>query len=82
MKDDLVRARLKVSREEEEENGPNLENSRPGSPTLNMLQDLEQESRGLNDYFLPHELFHLDPPIQSSRSQEISEEIETDSDEV
>ena len=82
LKDDLVRARLKVSREEEEENGPNLEDSRPGSPTLNMLQDLELESRGLNDYFLPHELFHLDPPIQSSQSQEISEEIETDSDEV
>ena len=82
LKDDLVRARLKVSREEEEEIGPNIEDSRPGSSTLNMLQDLELESRGLNDNFLPHELFHLDPPIQSSQSQEISEEIETASDEV
>ena len=82
LKDDLVRARLRVSREDEEEIGPNTGNSRPGSPTLNMLQDLELESRGLNDYFLPHELFHLDPPIQSSQSQENSEEIETDSDEV
>ena len=82
LKDDLVRARLKVSREEEKENGPNQENSRPRCLTLNMLQDLELESRGLNDYFLPFELFHLDLPLQSLQSQEILEEIETDSDEV
>ena len=82
MKDDLVRARLKVSKEEEEENGPDLEISRPGSPTLNMLQDLELESRGLNDYFLPHELFQFDASLRESQSQEIFEEIETESDEV
>ena len=57
MKDDLVRARLRVTRDEENEIEPEQGSSCPCSPTLQILVDLEMESRGLNDFFPPNELF-------------------------
>ena len=48
--DDLVRARLKGKGDEEMEN-THLENENSPSQTLEMLQYLEQESRGFNDYY-------------------------------
>lgn len=61
LKDDLVRARLPIL----EDTGPHGEqenDSRPGSPTLHMLQDLEMESRGLNDFFTLHYDIPDSPP--------------------
>ena len=48
--DDLVRARLKGKGDEEMEN-TYLENENSPSQTLEMLQYLEQESRGFTDYY-------------------------------
>ena len=51
LSDDLVRARMQVPVVEEKRHEPRPETTRPGSPTLHMLQDLETESRGFNDTF-------------------------------
>ena len=48
--DDSVRARLKGKGDEEMEN-THLENENSPSQTLEVLQYLEQESRGFNDYY-------------------------------
>ena len=48
--DDLVRARLKGKGDEEMEN-THLENENSPSQMLEMLQYLEQESKGFNDYY-------------------------------
>ena len=56
MKDDLVRARLRVNRDEEIEIETEQGNSCPCSPTIQILEDLEMESRGLNDFFQPNDV--------------------------
>ena len=47
----LVRARLD---KRDEENHILIKDSRPFSPTLHMLEDLEMESKGLKDLFTSH----------------------------
>jgi hypothetical protein len=49
LSDELVRARLHKSEDTDIERIPKTQ--RPGSPTLHMLQDLESESRGFNDFY-------------------------------
>ena len=49
LKDNLVRAKLTTSENQEPENIYKI--PRPGSPTLLMLQDLESESHGFNDFY-------------------------------
>jgi len=53
LQDELVRARLRVTPNQGNPT-PMEQDDRPGSPTLHMLEDLELESRGMNDYFSLH----------------------------
>ena len=77
LKDDLVRARLRVNRDEESEIDLEQSDSRPGSPTLHILQDLEMESRGLNDFFPSNGLFQNDTSrLDDSQTSEMSENSE------
>ena len=51
LSDMLVRSRLEKG---DDEDNTSVHDSRPGSPTLHMLEDLEMESKGLEEFFTSH----------------------------
>ena len=86
LSDDLVRARMKVPIKEEEKHEPGPETTRPGSPTLHVLQDLETESRGFNDTFFfntsDNEEDYTSPSSCSSSTSQILEYLEQENEHV
>ena len=69
LSDTLIRARLPTGNEDENDS---VIDPRPGSPTLHMLEDLEMESRGLEEFFTSN--YDLYPDSQDEGTFEWEEE--------